>query len=97
MSCKVETKNTYSYMCSSKKIAAVSNDSIPSMRDYGCLQTDMTSTSPDRTFGVQSEWGVNCEGSEIECFVYASYGKTAGACSEISPGGSSCLFSDGDQ
>ena len=86
--CTITTSNNYSYMC--KNTAGVT---IPTTAEkYGCVQADMTSTSTDLAIGATS-YSVACE-DKIECFLYASYGKTSGSCSQVSSSTETCLFAD---
>ena len=59
---------------------------VSDMGPMSCVQEDMMSTSAD-VLVEGDDWMVKCSdtsaGNYIQCFAFASYGKTSGACSDI--------------
>jgi hypothetical protein len=60
---------------------------VDNMGPMACVQEDMMSTSAD-VLVEGNDWMMKCSdttaGNYIQCFTFASYGKTSGACSDIS-------------
>ena len=73
----------------------VSGITIPSnAENYACMQQDMTSSSADVSV-TSSSYSTKCGTDEvIKCFLFASYGKTSGSCSQVTTDSETCLFKD---